>query len=140
MAKDLRDVEFKDYSAKTVDDDGDEHTHTASVHVATKDTAEILGTVLTHSGPHVVRQGDVLVKTERPDFYDVHSSKVWDEIGYAEGDGKSAPVVNDDSENDDNRDSSNAADSDSDDNTTPTRNPSQTTESKTVAKTTATKR
>ena len=85
MAKDLRDVEFKDYSTKVTDEDGDEHTSTVSAHVATKETAEILDTVLSHTGPRTVKQGDVLVKTERPDFYDIHSSKVWDELGYSEG-------------------------------------------------------
>jgi hypothetical protein len=133
MVKDMRDVEFKDYSAKTVDDDGDEHTQTESAHVVTKDTADILGTVLTHSGPHNVRPGDVLVKTDRPDFYNLQSSKNWDDAGYQEGDGKNAPVVSDRSDDDSDKESDKESDKDDDKDD----DDSKTVESRTVAKTTA---
>lgn len=86
----MRDVEFKNYSAKYEDADGDEHTSTVRAHVADKDTADALGTVATRTGSHDVRKGDVLVETDRPGVYDVHSSKSWDDIGYTEGDGASA--------------------------------------------------
>lgn len=123
----MKDVEFKEYSAKYKDADGDEHTSTVRAHVADKETADILGTVLSHAGPHVVRNGDVLIETERPHFYNVQTGKAWDEAGYVEGDGSSAPVVNDDSKDEDNTESSNSADSDSEDNTTPTRTSRRTT-------------
>jgi hypothetical protein len=134
MVKDMRDVEFKNYSATSEDDDGDEHTHTASVHIATKETADILGTVLTPSGPRDVRAGDVLVATERPGFYDVHSSKVWDDLGYSEdgGNGGGSPLVTSD------KDSDKDSDEDSDEESGNPEKP-QTTESRTVSKTTPAK-
>lgn len=72
--------EFADYTAKTKDDDGDEHESTVRAHVVTKDTA---GAYNTRVGSENVPEGSVLVETDRPGVYDVHTADAWKTTGYA---------------------------------------------------------
>lgn len=77
MAKDL---EFKEYSATTEDDDGDKHTTKVSACVITKETAG--REVRTPAGFVTVQNGDVLVETETPGIYDYLSKTAWESTGY----------------------------------------------------------
>lgn len=68
--------EFKEYKADGIDD-RDEST--IEVHEVTKETA---GEVRTRTGVVHVSPGDVLVKTYRPDEYDVMKKEQLDELEY----------------------------------------------------------
>lgn len=76
MAKAL---EFEEFTAKIKDDDGDRHESKVRAAKVTRETA---GDVLTRTGVIAVKAGDVVVETDRPGVYDVHSEKTWKESGY----------------------------------------------------------
>lgn len=73
-------LEFKDYVAKIVDRDGDKHEHTVSAAVVDENTR---GEVNTIAGTVQTNPGDVVVKTDNPGVYDVHSADTWKGTGYA---------------------------------------------------------
>ena len=89
-----KNVEFKDYEVEYDDPDGDPQTSNIRAHVANKDTADQLGTVQTRTGAHSVRDGDVLIETDRQGVYDIHDRDTWEKTGYSESGVKkmSAPV------------------------------------------------
>ncbi|HET7414760.1 MAG TPA: hypothetical protein VFI97_03590 [Arthrobacter sp.] len=93
----MKDLVFEDVTADYKDQDGDEHQHTVRACTITDELAEIPVTVQTdngpirvkvgrqvntRTGPVVVHAGDVVVETDRPGIYDVHSEESWASTGY----------------------------------------------------------
>ena len=72
-------LDFQDFSAKVKDKDGDVHESTVRAAVVTEDTAR---EVVTPTGARWVNPGDVVVATDRPDVFDVHSEDSWKATGY----------------------------------------------------------
>ena len=97
----MKELEFEDYSAKFEDADGDEHTQTVSAAVLTKDNYHVGNDSNGRPIPRefqVVGRSEkvratpdmVVVKTDKPDEYDVHSVDTWKEMGFATGKAKTS--------------------------------------------------
>lgn len=76
----MKGFDFTSQDAKIKDSDGDVQTHSVTAAVASKNHAG--QEVQTRTGVHVVREGDVLVQTERPGVYDVHTADGWKQNAY----------------------------------------------------------
>lgn len=92
----MKNLKFKEVTASYEDADGDEHESTVRAAVVTDDLAMIDFTndegvqarrrrEVTDRGGNAVRLnvGDVVVETEKPGVYDVHSADAWKSTGYA---------------------------------------------------------
>lgn len=84
MAKEL---EFEEYTAQVPDADGDNHPHVVQAAKVTKDNHRAVGnedrTVnVVGSVPVTLKPGHVVVKTDNPNEYEVHSGDTWDKLGY----------------------------------------------------------
>ena len=98
-----REFDFKEYSKKYEDADGDEHVQVIRAAVITdEDVKDSDGKsqprqVVTPTGARNVHPGDVIVETETPGVYDYLSADGWESSDYAEGTdgGNSAPKDSD---------------------------------------------
>lgn len=90
----MRELEFKEYSAKVTDADGDDHTVISRAAAVDAETAKSIGDVQTRIGTQRLNDGDYVVETSRPGVYDVFSAKDWEANGFQSGDSPSGPSVN----------------------------------------------
>jgi hypothetical protein len=93
MAKEL---EFEEHTAQVPDADGDNHPHVVTAAKVTKENYRAVGgenrTVnVVGSVPVTLKPGHVVVKTDNPNEYEVHTSDQWDKLGY-KGKSHSSPA------------------------------------------------
>lgn len=79
-----KEMEFRDYTARVEDSDGDPHESTVRAHVVNDDTKD--REIVTRVGTQVVAKDHVLVETDAPGVYDVLTPDAWKSTGYAAGD------------------------------------------------------
>lgn len=90
----VKHLEWEDHSAEYEDGDGDKHTHTVSAVVLDKDNYKTGNdgngqaiprefSVVGRSERVKATPGMVVVKTDKPDEYDIHSSDTWKDMGYS---------------------------------------------------------
>lgn len=85
----MKPIDFKEFTAKVKDNDGDEHESTVLAHVVTNDTQG--RSVATRTGSYETVEGNVLVQTDRPGVYDVLSADAWKGTGYGGAKVKQGP-------------------------------------------------
>lgn len=71
--------EFVEFTGVGQDADGEDVESTIKAHVVTKETA---GEYVGRDGNAQVREGQVLIETDRPGIYDVLSAEQWAGTGY----------------------------------------------------------
>lgn len=80
---------YQDHKA-TVGEGDDERESVVSARVSDGDE-----TVNTTAGPRSVNKGDIVIKTDNPNVFDVLDAKTWSETGYASSTPAPEPSVRD---------------------------------------------